>query len=144
MEVCPSTSFLSRSSALPIHWQSDFRLHRKKTTKSVKCFCRKKLDLGIEVVDPTVMETLLRGTRGISNIPWSAAQTVLSTTGEKSMPSKKESTSMVACVEEDRVRWTRSHCVLRHLTFERTRGQIKCKTSRTAPGSSPVSIQMGR
>jgi len=30
---------------------------------------------------------------------------------EKSMPSKSESISIVACVDEDSVRFARSHCV---------------------------------
>ena len=54
-----------------------------KTNNSVKRFCREELDFDIEVVDPTVTETLLRGTRGISDVSCSTPQTVLSTTRER-------------------------------------------------------------
>ena len=67
--------------------------------------------MNIALVNPAVTETLLHETRGIS--PRSTPQTVLSTTKEKSMPSTRESISLVACVEEDRVRLAYSHCVVR-------------------------------
>ena len=72
----------------------------------------KNIIMNIAHVSPAVAETLLHETRGISNLQ--CPQTVLSTTrGRKSMPSKRESISMVACVKGDRVRLARSHCVLR-------------------------------
>ena len=121
MEVCPSTSLPLRSSAFPIHWQSDFRVQRRQDHQLRECFCSLPLKiLGTSsarlefmrnrrqeqhhehcACNPAVAETLLHQTRRIS--PRSAAQTVLSTTREmRSTPSKRESISMVACVEEGR------------------------------------------
>ena len=51
MEVCSSTSLLSRNSVLPIHWQPVSVRIKHKTTNSVKLFFREELDFGIRVVE---------------------------------------------------------------------------------------------
>ena len=77
-----------------------------KTTNSAECFYIKELDFGIRVVQ--------------------ASNRAFRNERVRSTWSKRESTSMVACVEEDRVRLARSHCVLRHLC---ARGvlHVKCE-----------------
>ena len=73
--IVPHSQFIDKTVSLCIE---------DKTTNSVECFCGKQLDFGIEVVDRTVTETLLRGTRGISNIPCA-----FDNKREKSMSSKR-------------------------------------------------------
>ena len=60
--------------------------------------------MNIALVDPAVTEALLHGTNGISEIVHVQLLKLCFRQQEKSMSSKRESISLVACVEEDRVR----------------------------------------
>ena len=60
--------------------------------------------MNIALVDPAVTEALLHGTHGISEIVHVPLLKLCFRQQEKSMSSKRESISLVACVEEDRVR----------------------------------------
>ena len=117
MEVCSSTSLLSRSLAYPIHWQNGFRVQRRQDHQICGVFLDHLLHDGnscgtagksnimnIALVDHAVTEALLNRTHGISEIVHVQLLKLCFRQQEKSMPSKRESISFVACVEEDRVR----------------------------------------
>ena len=66
----------------------------------------KSIIMNIAIVNPAVTETSPRD-------PFSSSNCAFDNKREKSVPSKRESNSKVACVEEDVVRLARSHSVLR-------------------------------
>ena len=98
--ISPDTQF-----RLPIHWQTVSRMRRRQNHQ-----LREALLLPVEgFLNHLLHNRNSRGTADKSNIMNIALaiptpQTVFSTIKEKSMPSKKESISFIACVEEDRVR----------------------------------------
>ena len=114
MEICRSTSLLSHSSDVPIHWHSGFRVQRRQDHQlrgvfsvPVKEFLDKSNIMNIALAIP-LSQDILHETRGISTC--STPRTALSTTREINAV-EKESIFLVACIEECWVRLARSHCV---------------------------------
>ena len=106
-KVCSSTSLQSHSSSFQFIGKTVSVCVEDKTTHSAEYFWHKEIDFGIEVF--RLCQTCAFGNYRV-----------------RSTPSKRELTPIVACVEEDRVRLARSHCVRRHFC---ARGvlHVKCE-----------------
>ena len=111
--VVPPSQFIGKTVSVCVE---------NKTTNSAECFCHKELDFGIGVIKLHQASNRAFGNERV-----------------RSTPSKRESTSVVACVEEDRVRLARSHCVLRHLCAFFTAKADPLSMSPLLQTESPVS-----
>ena len=107
---------ISSVPSFPTHWQNGFRLYRKQNHQLCEVF---PIVRNLIRVEPPSIQLSLRhfsaGPMEFRTFHVQLLKLCFRPQESESNFVERESTSMVSCVAEDKVRLVRSHCVLRHL-----------------------------